>query len=106
MDTFDASMDQDLGLPRALAEVHKSAKSGGDPEAVRDMMNLLGFNMPAPTRTKDTAALSSLAESLIVKRDQARAEKNWSEADAIRDMLVSSGIKIEDSPTGTKWSIK
>ena len=80
-------------------------------EAERNYYRKLFFQPPAPIvndlgSKKQVEALDALVATLILKRSQARAAKNWSESDAIRDMLVSSDIQIEDSPSGTKWSIK
>ena len=42
-------------------------------------------------------------ERLIELRRQARAERNWSEADRIREQLTAAGIEIEDGAEGTRW---
>ena len=42
-------------------------------------------------------------EALIEARQVARKDKNWPEADAIRDMLGDMGIILEDTPQGVKW---
>jgi cysteinyl-tRNA synthetase len=42
-------------------------------------------------------------DELIARRSQAKRDKQWSEADAIRDRLKQAGIILEDSPTGTTW---
>ena len=39
---------------------------------------------------------------MIAARQQARKEKNWAEADRIRDELKSMGIVLEDTPQGVK----
>jgi len=38
-------------------------------------------------------------------RENARASKDWSESDRIRDELNEMGVTVEDSPEGTKWRI-
>ncbi len=43
---------------------------------------------------------------LIEERNAARREKNWKRADEIRTDLLSNGIVLEDSPSGTQWKLK
>ncbi|MBQ8481268.1 MAG: cysteine--tRNA ligase [Alphaproteobacteria bacterium] len=42
-------------------------------------------------------------EKMIAARAEAKKNKNWAQADAIRDELKAKGIVLEDSPTGTIW---
>jgi cysteinyl-tRNA synthetase len=42
-------------------------------------------------------------EELIAKRDEARAKKDYQEADRIRKELSASGVEILDTPEGTQW---
>ncbi len=42
----------------------------------------------------------------IEERNQARKEKNWKRADEIRNDLLSKGIVLEDTPSGTTWKLK
>jgi cysteinyl-tRNA synthetase len=46
---------------------------------------------------------ASQVEALIAKRVQARTDKNWATADAVRDELASLGVVLEESETGTSW---
>jgi cysteinyl-tRNA synthetase len=48
--------------------------------------------------------LTDSQQQLIERRETARAEREWSLADEIRDQLLAEGIVIEDGPTGTTWS--
>ena len=36
---------------------------------------------------------------------QARAAKDWSRADALRDKLTGAGVVVEDSPSGARWHL-
>ena len=50
-----------------------------------------------------TENLDDEIEKLIEARTQARKDRNWAEADRIRDELKSQGIVLEDTPQGEKW---
>jgi cysteinyl-tRNA synthetase len=43
---------------------------------------------------------------LIEERNISRKEKNWKRADEIRNDLLSKGIILEDTPSGTIWRLK
>lgn len=51
----------------------------------------------------DDAALTTEVEALIAARQTARKEKNWAEADRIRDQMGAMGVTLEDTPQGVKW---
>jgi cysteinyl-tRNA synthetase len=58
----------------------------------------------APGQADAPGALSSEAvEDLIARRLKARAEKDWAQADRIRDELDAAGIILEDGASGTRW---
>ncbi|MCZ6665680.1 MAG: cysteine--tRNA ligase, partial [Gammaproteobacteria bacterium] len=46
---------------------------------------------------------ADIVEKMITARNVARAAKNWSRADAIRDELAQMGVQIKDGPNGTQW---
>ena len=54
--------------------------------------------------TKKDESLDTQVEALIEQRTKARAEKNWAEADRIRDELKAMGIILKDTPQGVTWS--
>jgi cysteinyl-tRNA synthetase len=45
-------------------------------------------------------------EALIDERLKARLEKNWRQADEIRDELAAKGVTLKDSKTGTTWLVE
>ncbi len=52
---------------------------------------------------RKTESLDDEIEKLIEARTQARKDRNWAEADRIRDELKAQGIVLEDTPQGVKW---
>lgn len=118
-EAFTAAMDDDLGVPQALAVLHETVRAGnsaldaGETDAALDalravlaMTSVLGLT-PASDANADTAtsALDALVQTMITQRAQARADKDWAAADRIRDAIAAAGITLEDSPAGTHWSI-
>lgn len=109
---FEAAMDDDLNTADAVAVLF---------DMVRDINTFI--SAPHAKKTLESAAglfdrltdvlgilynrkkddLDSEVEELIAARQQARKEKNWAEADRIRDQLKDMGIVLEDTPQGVKW---
>ena len=49
--------------------------------------------------------MSFNAEGVLAERADARAQKDWAKADAMRDLLFSAGVKVRDGAEGSSWSI-
>ena len=65
----------------------------------------MSFNGVSNANQAEHAALDSLIQSLLVQRADARANKDWTAADQIRDALAEAGIAVKDATTGSSWSI-
>ena len=121
---FDAAMDDDLGVPQALAVVHDTVRAGnaalaeGDlataraaRDAVAAMTDVLGVNPyaePWSDQSDDGAArraLGPLVDVVLQQRAAARDRRDFAVADALRDGLAESGILVEDTPAGPRWSL-
>ena len=50
-------------------------------------------------------ALDALVRSLVDQRAQARAQREWARADELRDQLAAAGVRVEDGPEGSTWSV-
>ena len=68
-------------------------------DLIRELGSVLGLFQKSEKKSLDAEI-----EELIEKRNRARAEKNWAEADAIRDKLKEMNIVLKDTPMGVKWS--
>ena len=53
---------------------------------------------------EQTENIDAEIEALIEKRNEARKNKDWAEADRIRDELKARNIILKDTPMGVKWS--
>jgi len=125
-EAFAAALDDDLGVPKALAEIHGRRSEGnkaldaGDLDAavhiagqVRAMLGVLGLDPLDPhwlEQSRDEsaalAALDVLVAAELERRQIARAEKNWAVADEVRDRMAKAGIEVTDTPNGPEWSLK
>jgi len=118
---FNEAMDDDFNTPEALAVlfdmVREINKLRGEDEnraaalaaELRRLSALLGILQDDPEQflrgeSADEDGLSDAAiDDLIQQRLTARAEKNWAEADRVRDALQEAGIVLEDGAQGTTW---
>ena len=54
-----------------------------------------------PRRTE----IADQVEALLLRRGEARAAKDWPQADAIRDELVALGVVVTDTASGPEWDL-
>jgi cysteinyl-tRNA synthetase len=50
--------------------------------------------------------VDALIASAVEQRNAARSRKDFAAADTIRDQLAAAGVLIEDTPAGTRWTIR
>jgi len=121
---FADAMNDDLGVPQALAVVHDTVRAGNaalaDGQAaevaaavgaVGAMLGVLGLDPQAEpwvgdgVRDELRPVIDALVQVALVGRAEARARKDFAAADAVRDGLKGAGILIEDTPNGTRWTV-
>ena len=111
---FIEAMEDDLNTGEALGaifelvrDINTNVNDGVQSKALveyaitvfDELMNVLGLLY----NRKAAASLDDEIEALIAARNDARKNKNWAEADRIRDELKAQGIVLEDTPQGVKW---
>jgi cysteinyl-tRNA synthetase len=124
-DGFAAAMDDDLGVPAALAVLHETVSEGNRLLAagetgqalveswasVRAMLGVLGVDPLDPQWAAGGgsdaahAALDVLVRDRLEARQAARAARDFATADAVRDALKEAGIVIEDTANGPRWAL-
>lgn len=112
-DSFVRALSDDLNTPNAMAEfsaIAKAANAAADADKVRlksELLaagNLLGVLQDNPaTWLRGHGYNDSDIAALIDTRNTARANKDFAQADRIRDELATRGIVLEDGAEGTKW---
>lgn len=112
-DQFITAMDDDLNTADAITAIFELVKDinttvitdAPNKELVElattlfdELTGVLGL-----VYNRKTESLDDEIEKMIEARTQARKDRNWAEADRIRDELKSQGIVLEDTPQGVKW---
>ncbi|HUA40439.1 MAG TPA: cysteine--tRNA ligase [Streptosporangiaceae bacterium] len=121
---FIAAMDDDLGVPQALAIVHDSVRDGNEALSAGDvagtakylaetraMLAVLGLDpLAEPWAATGGGDLRAVVDALVSvaidQRQAARARKDFNAADAIRDQLQQAGVVVEDTPRGPRWELR
>jgi len=123
-DDFATAMDDDLNVPQAIAVLHDAVRAGNSAlddddldtaarewQHVAAMVAVLGIDPLAPEWRDDDEgaahrALGAVIDVLLAERQHARADRDFARADQIRSTLSGAGITIEDTPSGSHWSLE
>ncbi len=119
---FLEAICDDLNTPGAMAKMFalsseiERAMTAGDHKAVgiakaqlQACGRIMGVLLASPDQWFEGGAdgeLKTEVEGLLAERVTARAEKNWAEADRIRDRLTALNVVVMDGPTGATWRLK
>jgi len=116
---FLEALEDDLNTPRAMAELFAAAKaletaeSGGARRqakaellAAAELMGVLTQDPDAWFEAGVDPGMRARVDALIEARTAARADKNWAEADRIRDELNALDVEVMDGPAGATWRFR
>ena len=113
--SFYESMDDDLNSAAAIGfifelvrEVNAAADRQEVPKQNAGVLRELFAEVSAVFGLRLGAALTldEELEALVSRREELRRKKQFKEADAIRDRILSLGIVLEDTPEGVRWKKK
>lgn len=124
---FAEAMDDDLNVPRALGALHDAVRAGNAglhtssqatglasasslARSVSAMAEILGLSQLMDFNGDSGAgsehqALDHLVQDLLQRRAEARGQKDWAEADRLRDTLAAAGVTVADGAAGSTWSL-
>ncbi len=109
---FIEAVGNDLNTSLGVTAVYDALKADTNDATKRaviaDFDKVLGLDLlgrAAALKEKESAPVEGAEEieALIAQRAQAKKEKNWAQADAIRDQLKAMGVEIKDTPNGVEW---
>ena len=111
---FKAAMDEDFGTPEAVAvlfELAGEVNRTASPELAGLLKNLGGVlgllqGDPAAFLQAGAGLDAAAIEDLIASRAEAKAAKNFAEADRIRQELLARGVVLKDAAGGTTWEVR
>ncbi len=115
--SFESAMNDDFNMPIAVSvlfDVVKDLnKQDSQSQAAQDLAGILlklggilGILQSEPSQFlqgDNNDEFATQVKALIEQRKQARADKDWSAADAVRDQLTELGVVLEESKQGTSW---
>jgi cysteinyl-tRNA synthetase len=121
--SFNTVMEDDFNTPKAIAVLHELAhqlnrlqdKSSEQAHILAGTLKylggVLGILQETPQvylQSKTGYAEASMSDediqSYIEQRNHARDDRDFAEADRIRDLLIENGVNLEDTADGTLWS--
>lgn len=114
IDKFKENMDNDLNTSLGITSIYDVLKANiSDATKIyllNDFDKVLSLDLVKTANKlkeeKNSSIDTAKVEELIKKRTEARANKDWATADAIRDELNAMNVVIKDTPDGITWSVK
>ncbi|MGT2933586.1 cysteine--tRNA ligase [Streptococcus catagoni] len=101
---FTEAMDDDFNAANGITVVFDFAKWINSGNYTSEVKSLFEKMLAVFGIVFEEEVLDSEIEALIAKRQSARANRDFAQADAIRDQLATQGIKLLDTKDGVRWT--
>ena len=112
LDAISILMD-DLNTPGLITELNNIVKeynsSESDKEKIKSRLGLISSVLGIledETFNEISEEFKNKINDMVLKRSEAKNNKDFETADAIRDQLLELGVEINDSSDGTEWKLK
>ena len=112
LDAISILMD-DLNTPGLITELNNIVKeynsSDSDKEKIKSRLGLISSVLGIledETFNEISEEFKNKINDMVLKRSEAKNNKDFKTADAIRDQLLELGVEINDSSDGTEWKLK
>ena len=112
LDAISILMD-DLNTPGLITELNNIVKeynsSNSEKENIKSRLNLISSVLGIledETFNEISEEFKNKINDMVFKRSEAKNNKDFKTADAIRDQLIELGVEINDSSDGTEWKLK
>ena len=112
LDAISILMD-DLNTPGLITELNNIVKeynsSGSEKENIKSRLSLISSVLGIledETFNEISEEFKNKINDMVLKRSEAKNNKDFKTADAIRDQLIELGVEINDSSDGTEWKLK
>jgi cysteinyl-tRNA synthetase len=114
LDRIDEAISDDLSTPRVLAELQRVLRDETLTERDRGVLvaaseQVLGLRLgeinpeQVTGRVMQLSVPSEYIEQLVAERDRARQARDWPAADRLRAQLFELGVRVVDTPSGSRW---
>lgn len=103
LETFHSAINDDLNIPLALSYLWEAVREGapGSKELTARFDQVLGLKLDYVEEKQQQ--LPPDLQQLLEQRQQARAAKDWTLSDKLRDQLAARGVTVRDTKEGTTW---
>ena len=105
---FLEAINDDLNMPVAMSVVWDVIKNSNKSKDFAKLLlkfdEVLGLNLKS--YEKEEIKIPDEIKDLVHKRNEARKNKDWTESDRLRDLIISKGYEIKDTAEGTKVDLK
>jgi cyanophycinase-like exopeptidase len=102
LDPLDPALDLSAALAAVVA-LDRTAHGDVERAHVRTVLSQLATRSGSSVDVRE--AVAPFVEAMLDLRKQARDDKRWADADAVRDAVIACGVEVRDTADGVEWTL-